>query len=238
MIATGELVSAEDLSAMHDAALSTPHRERVRRHAAGCPSCTNLLAVWRDTDRELMRAAVHGRRHILLAPAAVLLMVLLTAGIATAAGLGPFRVLRVVPTPEVVGRGAAVLARGESLAELRSLTGLPLPDSAELNESWRLLGAIKSTSGGAVLTYGRGQDQLTVNVMPLASRPGVVADPEHTEEVAVAGAPALLVRRVPSQSFEAVFENGNSGVVITTNGGTVSREELLALITAWRSTAR
>jgi hypothetical protein len=65
-----------------------------------------------------------------------------------------------------------------------------------------------------------------------------VADPAVSEEVVVHGVPTLLVRRVPSETVEAIFENGNSAVVITTNGRTVGREERLALIAAWLTATR
>ena len=238
MIAADKFISAEELSAMHDGELEGPRREIANRHVAECRSCSQLLQVWQGAERELVRPAADRRTRMLLGPAVLLLGVLLTAGIAAAAGLGPFRVLRVVATPDPISRGAAVLARGESLEQMRALTGLPLPSSAQLTGSWQLLGVIKNSSGGALLTYGRAAEQLSVNVLPLASKPVVVVDPANAEEVAVAGTPAVLVRRLPSNSFEAVFENRNSVVVMTTDGGRVSREELLGLITKWLSTAQ
>jgi hypothetical protein len=120
---------------------------------------------------------------------------------------------------------------------MRNATGLPLPTSTVLAGTWQLQGVVK-VQGGVVLTYGRLDQRLSVNVLPLAQHPSVVADPSFSEQLEVEGQPSLLVRRVPSQSYEAIFEHGSSAVVITVDGRLVQRDQLIALVKDWLATAR
>jgi hypothetical protein len=234
-----DFITAEDLSAFHDDELPANRREEVVLHAAVCKRCTEALALWKRADRELLRVAAERRQRVLLAaPVAALVAFLLTAGVAVAAGLGPFRVLQVATTPAPDSRGGpALVARGESLVEMRNATGLPLPTSTVLAGTWQLQGVVK-VQGGVVLTYGRLDQRLSVNVLPLAQHPSVVADPSFSEQLEVEGQPSLLVRRVPSQSYEAIFEHGSSAVVITVDGRLVQRDQLIALVKDWLATAR
>lgn len=185
-----------------------------------------------------------------------LLLVLL--GLTSAIG-GTFRTIQVVQDlgPLRPAAQATLLPGGTTLAHARAASALPLPSSRTLAEGWVMqrVEVQKSAGEWIQLVYTRDRAVFRVWVSALADRPVISTLGVRSESVTVLGRPVLLLfgdsgpvnappegaalsLGEPAHRLRAVFEHGNSMVVLLADDRSLASSSLLSIVEAWMNSAR
>lgn len=185
-----------------------------------------------------------------------LLLVLL--GLASATG-GAFRIIQVVQDlgPLRPAAQSTLIPGDTNLAQARATIGLPLPPTGRLAEGWVLqrVEVQRSASEWIQLVYTRDRAVFRAWVSPLADWPVVATRGVRSESVDVLGRPVLLLfgdsgpvnaspdgvavnLGDPAHRLRAVFEHGDSMVVLLADNRSLAPSSLLSIVEAWMNSAR
>lgn len=191
---------------------------------------------------------------VVVATVSAALLMVVAAGAADV-----FRVIRLMDGPVAVRSvaEASLLPIPQTLDNARSASGLPLPSSAELGDGWTLRRTelMRTSIEWVQLVYARNADELRVWVSPLGAQPVVAGRGARTEQIQISGQPVMLLfgdagpvgppptdvsvvnLGDPARRIRAVFEHGNSMVLMIGDDRSLNRAGLVLIVEMWLRTS-